>query len=581
MSNNIGPYDIIVKNARVFDGSLKPAFPAEVAIRDGTIVKVETSIDSGAVRVIDGRGFYICPGFIDLHSHADWWMYLPENRACLNFLKQGVTSVVVGQCGYSAWPIFEKAEDQMARWTQEGIGPNVALLVGHRSVREIVMGQQTRDPTPEELARMKSLVVEAMEQGACGLSTGLSYTPYVKTKEVIELVRAIVPYGGIYHTHIRNLGDGFLEAIGEAIQIAEQTRAATHISHLMVIERKNWGLVKQACGLIEQAQTNGLKITADQYPYCFSVISPYVPLIPRSAWRGKEGSQRVNKLDSDIERMLGSLEDQELIELYKETTSLVPITKRHEHFLDELPRSELVRRVSRNLIDRSHLYGKDNARERMSFLRRMEDPDEAQEIRKAITDHIDRLCGAENFIIGICVERNLEGKSLKEAAAIKSKSIPDTAVELDLMGAKCVPMKIHEADVEYVMKRDYVGTGSDGTAITYGVGLPHIRCYSTFLRKIKKYALEKNTVSVPHVIRSQTSLPAQIMNWHDRGWIKEGYKADVVILDLDNIVTGASISQPHQYCEGVEYLIINGQVVIDQGKWNSKLPGKVLKLKGL
>jgi N-acyl-D-aspartate/D-glutamate deacylase len=130
------------------------------------------------------------------------------------------------------------------------------------------------------------------------------------------------------------------------------------------------------------------------------------------------------------------------------------------------------------------------------------------------------------------------------------------------------------------MRKDYVGTGSDGTVPTYGIGLPHIRSYSTFLHKIKKYALERKAVSVSHVIRSQTSLPAQIMNWDDRGWIRAGYKADIVILDLDNIVTGSSISQPHQYSEGVEYLIINGQIVLDHGEWNGKLPGKALKHKG-
>jgi N-acyl-D-aspartate/D-glutamate deacylase len=181
--------------------------------------------------------------------------------------------------------------------------------------------------------------------------------------------------------------------------------------------------------------------------------------------------------------------------------------------------------------------------------------------------------------VGICVEKNLEGKSLKEVAAIKGKSIEDTAIELELMGAKCVPFQMSEDDIEYIMKKDYVGTGSDGEAPFYGIGLTHIRAYSTFLHKIKKYALERKAVSVAHVIRSQTSLPAQIMNWGDRGWIKEGYKADVVVLDLNNIKTPTSISNPHQYSSGVQYLLINGQIVLDKGQWSGKLPGQVLKLK--
>lgn len=579
-NKNIDEYDILIKNAKVFDGSLKPAFPAEVAIKNGTIAKVEKSINADATRVIDGRGLYICPGFIDLHSHVDLEMHLPEKRACLNYLKQGVTAVIVGQCGKSAWPIFEKAEDRMRRWAEEGIGPNAALLVGHDTVRRIVMGWEDREPTSEELAQMKSLVEEAMEQGACGLSTLLEWAPgsYAKTDEIVELVKVIEPYGGIYHTHVRSTRNELLTAVEEAVEIAKQTGAAVHISHFYAGGRKNWGSVKQACALIEQARKNNLRITADQYPYRFCGLSPYTSLIPGSAWVGKEDIERLPF--SDIEKIFGYLRDSELIELYKKTTPYVPVTERHEQFLNELPRREMVVRVIGNVIDFSHLYGPDSARGRMSFLKRMEDPNEAEEIRKAITNHINNKSGPENFIIGVCVEKNLEGKSLKEAAAIKGKSIPDVAIELELMGASCMPQELCEADIEYIMKKDYVGTGSDGTVPTYGKGLPHIRCYSTFLHKIKKYALERETVSVSNVIRSQTSLPAQIMNWADKGWIKEGYKADIVILDLDNIVNGASISQPHQYSEGVEYLFINGQVVLDQGKWNGKLPGKVLKLKG-
>jgi N-acyl-D-amino-acid deacylase len=176
-NKNIDDYDILIKNAKVFDGSDRPAFSADVAIKDDTIVKIQASIDANAAKVIDGNGLYVCPGFIDLHTHVNSGMYFPEHRACLNYLKQGVTTVVVGQCGGSAWPMFEKAEDQMRRWTEEAIGPNAALLVGHGTVRRIVVGGEDREPTSDELAQMKSLVEEAMEQGACGFSTGLIYAP--------------------------------------------------------------------------------------------------------------------------------------------------------------------------------------------------------------------------------------------------------------------------------------------------------------------------------------------------------------------------------------------------------------------
>jgi N-acyl-D-amino-acid deacylase len=240
----VSDYDFLIKNAQIFDGTLKPAFRADIAVKGKIIVKVGKSIKGSAGRIIDANKLYIAPGFIDLHTHVDRGMYFPENRACLNYLKQGVTSVVVGQCGRSAWPIFESAAELIERWNNEGIGPNAALLVGHGQVREMVMGMENREPTPEELEKMKTLVQEAMEQGAYGLSTGLEYLPgrYGKTDEVIELVKIISPYGGIYHTHMRNEGERLLDSVNETIAIAKESGARAHISHFKVVRKKNWVL---------------------------------------------------------------------------------------------------------------------------------------------------------------------------------------------------------------------------------------------------------------------------------------------------------------------------------------------------
>ena len=230
-------FDILIKGGKVFDGSLNTDFKADVAVKDGKIIKIAKSIKGTASTIINAKGLHVTPGFIDLHTHVDRGMYYPENRACLNYLTQGVTSVVVGQCGTSAWQDFEKAEDQMQRWTDEGIGLNAALLVGHGSVRRLVMGMENREPTLEELEQMKELVQEAMEQGAYGLSTGLIYTPgsFAQTDEIIELTKIIVPYGGIYHTHIRNEWDFHFDAVKEAIEIGEATGAPVHISHYKIL----------------------------------------------------------------------------------------------------------------------------------------------------------------------------------------------------------------------------------------------------------------------------------------------------------------------------------------------------------
>ena len=570
-------YDILIKNGKVFDGSLKEAISADIAIKGDTIVKIARSIEGNAESVVDARGLYVSPGFIDLHTHVDRNMYFPENRSVINFLKQGVASVIVGQCGGSAWPIVEKAEDQIKRWTDEGIAPNAALLVGHGSVRQLVMGMENRAPTPEELEKMKALVKEAMDQGAHGISTGLIYLPgrYSKTDEVIELVKVVSPYKGIYHTHIRDERDKLLDAVQEAIDISRESNVPAHISHFKVMGKGNWGLVTNACVLIEQANAEGLTITADQYPYQFANGNPYRSPIPRSTWIGDSDVPRLSS--SDIDQIFDHLRDSQLIDLYTKITPYTPISEHHRQFLDGLPRQRLVRLVSNSLVDTGDFVGPENERSRMLFLERMKDPEEASKIRKEITEYIENLIGADRFVVGMCVEKNLEGKSIQQVAEIKGISVADAAIKLELMGAKIIPLQMCEEDIEYIMKKDYVGTGSDGVAPYYGIGVTHIRSYSTFLHKIKKYALQRKAVDVPHVIRSQTSLPADIMDWEDRGWIKEGYKADITIFDLKNIQTKTSISNPHQFSEGVEYLLINGELVLDKGKWTGKLPGKVLK----
>jgi len=581
-----GPdYDVLIKNGKVFDGSLNQAVRADVAVKDGVIVKMARSIKGTAARVINAKGLTVTPGFIDLHTHVDGGMYFPENRACLNYLKQGVTTVIVGQCGRSAWPIFEQAEDLIKRWSDEGIGPNAALLIGHGQVREIVMGMEDREPMPEEMEEMKALVQEAMEQGACGLSTGLEYLPgrHGNTEEVIELVKVIAPYGGIYHTHMRNEGEKLIEAVNEAIEISEESGAPLHISHFKAVEKQNWGLVKKACAIIEEARARGVVVTADQYPYQFSSGYPYRSLIPRSAWLGIEweGEEEENDrlVSNDIDEIFDYLRDSHLLDLYNKISPHIPLSERHQQFLEQLPRKDLVRLVGRSLVSAGSFRGPGSARERMLFLERLKDPEEAQKIRERIGAYLDAMAGAENILVGICVEKNLEGRSLMQVAAIKGKSVEDTAIALELMGARCIPLRMCDEDVVYIMKKDYVGTGSDGTAPFYGIGLTHIRSYSTFLHKIKKYALERKVISLPQVIRSQTALPAQIMNWDDRGWIKEGYRADVVVLDLENIKIRTSISNPHAYSEGVKYLLINGKLVLDNGQWTGTLPGEVIKLK--
>ena len=572
-------YDILIKKGKIYDGSLKPPLKADIAVKNNQIVKVAKSITGTAQRVIDAKGLIVAPGFIDMHTHVDRGMFYPENRACLNYLKQGVTTVVVGQCGGSAWPLFEKAEDQMKRWTEEGIGPNAALLVGHGSVRRLVMGVEDRDPTVDELEQMKALVKEAMEQGAYGLSTGLIYTPgrYAKTDEIIELVKEIVPYGGIYHSHIRGESDQLLDAVKEAIEIGQETGAPVHISHFKAIGYNNWGKVKDACQMIEAAQARGIKVTADQYPYRFSNNYPYISLVPRRTWIGKPSGGLLDR--EEVDEIFGYLQDSQLIELYNSVNPNFLISEHLNPFLENLPRKELVSMVSSEIVSFRELRGPTNEMERYLFTERLKDLDEAETILAEVKEYVNDSVPPEFIIIARCVKKKFEGKSLKQVATMMGKSEEGAAIELALMDALAIPMKMCEEDIEFAMKKDWVTTGSDGAAPFFGIGLPHIRSYSTFLHKIKKYTLERKAVSLAHVIRSQTSLAARIMNWDDRGWIKEGYLADIAIINLKKLKTETSISNPHCYSEGVQYLLVNGKLVINNGKYTGELPGRVLKLK--
>jgi N-acyl-D-aspartate/D-glutamate deacylase len=572
-----GPeFDILVRGGLVYDGSLATPVRSDIAVRDGRIAGVGKGLRGSAGRVIDAAGLIVTPGFIDMHTHVDDGMYFPEGRSCLASLVQGVTTVVVGQCGSSAWPIFEEARDLIARWNETGIGPNAALLVGHGTVRQLVMGMEDRPPTPEELEKMKAIVREAMEQGAWGMSTGLVYEPgsFAKTDEVVELVKVIAPFGGIYHSHVRGEGAQVLDSYKEAIAISEQTGVPAHISHMKVLGRANWGKAREACALVEEARAKGLKITGDQYPYRFANTTPYRPLIQRATWIGPYAKAGLRR--EDLENVFDHLPDAELIEVYKKVTPFFPLSPSHEAFLNRLPRKRLLQWVVRNVVDMSSYYGPENLRERTLFLTRLADPGEGPKLRQGVRTHIDSYLGPENFYVGVCVDKRCEGKSLAQVAALMGKSVEDAAIELELMGARCVPFAMSDEDIEFIIKKEYVATGSDGILPTYGLGLPHVRSYGTFLDKIEIYALGKKAVSLAHAIRSQTSLPADIMGWPDRGRIAEGAVADIVILDIKALRTPSSISAPHQLSRGVKHLLVNGTLAIDSGAFTGTLAGRVL-----
>ncbi|MCI0470488.1 MAG: amidohydrolase family protein, partial [Candidatus Aminicenantes bacterium] len=300
-------------------------------------------------------------------------------------------------------------------------------------------------------------------------------------------------------------------------------------------------------------------------------------LMPMRTWLGKNKDLLLQ--EKDILALLEPLTAHQLKELYKKISADSLLSPAFQEYLDRLPRQEIITLLAGVFLNSPKLRGPGNDKERVLFLQRWNNPVEKEKIRKEIKQWLNERMEPGNIIIARCIEKNLEGKSLAEISEMKRKSPEDTAVELHLMDTLAVPLSICEEDIEYLMKKEYVATGSDGFAPFYGIDLYHERAYTTFLYKIKKYGLERKILPLSHIIRSQTSLPAEIMNWPDRGWIKPGYIADIAVIDPGKIKLCSSISNPHCYSSGVGYLLVNGEVVIDEGKWNGKLPGRVIKLK--
>jgi N-acyl-D-amino-acid deacylase len=537
------PFDLVIANGRVYDGTGNPWYPADVGVRGGRIVAVGRLGGAPAARVIDARGKVVMPGVIDLHSHADDGSS-PEGgfrdedarrRAAPNLVMQGVTTVVVNQDGRSPLPIA----DQRRSLAALGIGPNAILMVGHGSVRGAVMGRDVRRPArPDEVERMRALVRQAMTEGAWGLSAGLEYAPgrWSTTDEVVALTSEIVPFHGVYISHERSEGQdpmwywpsrdsagppSLLDAIRETIAIGERTGATVVASHIKAKGANYWGSGRAAIQLIERARARGVDVWADQYPYATSGTDGNTVLIP--------------------------------------TWALAP---------DEPP------------VD-----GVRGAADYPAFLRRvMGDPVQDARLRRDIAHEIERRGGAEQVVVFEHPDATVVGKSLAQVAAQWKLPAVEAAIQLQLRGrpdrrggGRVRGFSLNELDIEAFAAQPWVATASDA-----GIALPadgpavHARYYGTFPRKIRHYALTRGVLGVEDAIRSMTSLPAQILGLRDRGQIREGMAADIAVIDLGRLADKATFVDPHQYAEGVEWVLVGGAPVVEEGKLTWRLPGKVL-----
>ena len=563
-------YDLLIRGGQVIDGSGSAPRRADVAITGGRIVRIGDLSNAAASRTIDATGKVVTPGFIDMHSHADWGFGIPELNAARNNLTQGITTVIVGQDGRSAWKVGEKATDAMKVWREQGLSENSILLVGHGSVRREVMGNENRAPTAEELAKMRGLVREAMEQGAYGISTGLGYVPgrFSTTEEVVALTKEVQPFGGFYISHLRNQGNGLTESVDETIRIGRESGVPVVLSHFKSSGFQNFGKAKAAMDRIAEARKQGVVAWVDVYPWATSSDGIDVDILPRQAYTvGMEQPP-----EPALASVLPTLSNEALARMMLESNNFLRITTT-EAWLAQRPREELLEGAQQAL--RSASMRNRDSELRANLRASLADPARRDSVRGIIQRHLNQRV-ASQFMIENAPDPRVAGKTLPEAATILGLDPVDAAIELDLMGAQVTHYHMSEPDVEAILGYDFTAISTDGTLPYFGVDIPHPRSYGSFTRLIDHYVLERKALTLPKAIRAASGLAADIIGLTDRGYLKEGQWADVLVFDPAKISTCSDFAQPHCYSSGIDYLLVNGELTLEEGKYTGALAGKVI-----
>jgi len=510
-------YDVLIKGGSVYDGISEIPHTADVGIIRDKIARIGL-LTEPAAKTIDARGLAVMPGFIDLHTHCDSPFMLsrrlrerapnlPSVKGNWNYLLQGVTTVVSGNCGEG----FADLNQWFDYLEKLKFGTNVLHLAPHGQIRTTLFGDnQPLVPTVAQLEALKAKTAEIMEMGAVGLSTGLVYAPgfLAEKEEIIEMTKITGRYGGLYASHIRDESGRFLEdhdrgllkALREAIEIGRGAEVPVHISHLKISAPYEGLKADQVLDIFEGARVKGWDVTADQYPY-------------------PAGSSAL--------------------------TLLAPT-----HFLK---------------------YG--------GVKEEFKTRDGRQEISRSAISLFTWLSPDKIFISECQANREFEGLTLAEISERVSRNPED--VFADLISAKRPPLAVFfsqdESAMREMMPQSYVFTASDGWTCLKDAMKPHPRCYGTFIRKIKNYSLDEKVVSLGAAIRSMTSLPAEKFKIRKRGRISEGYYADLTLLNLDQLSDEASYLNPHQYPKGVEYVMVNGVLGVEQGKPTGREAGRPIR----
>jgi N-acyl-D-amino-acid deacylase len=500
------PFDLLITNARVVDGTGNPWFRAGIGVRGDTIAAIAPRLTAAAARTIDVRQHVVAPGFIDIHTHARRGIF--EVPTADNYIRQGATTLIEGPDGGSPIPIAPF----LAQVAVKGISPNMAMFIGQGSIREQVIGDTDRKATPSEIERMREIVRQGMRDGALGLSSGLFYVPgsFTPTEEVIALAQAAGEMGGMYISHMRDEAAGVLDSVRETIRIGEEGRLPTQVTHHKVVGPGNWGKSVDTLRLVDEARARGVDATIDQYPYTASSTSVQAALFP--PWALEGGRDR-------------------LLQRLKEPSTRTKIKA-----------------------------------ETVETLRTARGGGNPQNVQIARCDWDPSLNGKR--LGDITKGRGLE-PTLENAAET-------TFWIVEQGGAQGIFHAINEEDLVRILRHPATMVGSDGEVPVFGRAHPHPRSYGTFARVLGLYVHEKRVLSLEDAVRKMSAFPAQRLGLADRGVLRPGLKADLVVLDPASVRDRATFEQPHQYAEGVSLVVVNGQVVFENGAMTAARPGRVL-----
>lgn len=516
-------YDLLIKNGSLVDGTGDPARSADLAVRDGRVVAIGDLGSSTADQVIDAAGLVVAPGFIDIHNHSD--ETLLAEPACESMIRQGVTTMILGEGG-SAGPVHEGEKP----WTtlggyfnhveQQGVAANIASYVGQTQVWTYVKGDELKPATPEEIADMRAEIERAMSEGALGLSTSLLMPPssLVTTDQLVELAKPAARAGGLYSTHIRDEGQGVMEAIDEAIAVGRGAQIRVDVIHLKIADQQLWGRMSEVISNLDAARAEGLDVRANVYPYTAGQNNLRAIIPP---WAHDGGNE--------------------------------------------------------------------------AMLERLQAPGARARMRKDIENGIDGWYNhylavggdwSRMLLVGLSQPQNQPfiGKRMSDLIASRNADPIDTLFDVLIEeGGSVRTVYFHhdEDDMLYALQQPYVSVGSDGSAVSpdgeYASMHPHPRFYGTFPRVLGRYVRELGALRLEEAVRKMSSMNAEKTNLPERGLLREGYWADVVLFDPETVIDRATFEDPHQYPEGIPWVIVNGEVVLADGERTPALPGQVLR----